>query len=330
MPETVSTVLVINQDLSLAEAIHKILAKEGYRVFFIPDIKQACSRLAQEKFNLAIADLGQLEQLGEKSRCETDWSKWPPIVLLADYVEENLANLFWKGFKNSVAIKKPISREKLLEAIERLKGTGPQEVFQPKFSGNGSLLHTKEIRIHGRGGQGVVTAAELIAFAAFEDGKFATAFPAFGTERMGAPVQSFVRISTLPIRDRSQIQNPDIVIIQDPTLIGTINLTGGLKPDGMVIIDTEKSSAEVELGFSGTILTIPASKIALEKIGRPIQNTTLVGALAGATGLISWESVAKSIRESFPEEIGEKNVASAWEAYQILRKSYAKEKNLHS
>ena len=323
MPQTVSTVLVINQDLSLAEAIHKILAKEGYRVFFIPDIKQACARLAREEFSLAIADLGQLEQLGEKCRCETDWSKWPPIVLLADYVEENLANLFWKGFKNSVAIKKPICREKLLEAIEKLSGTGPKEVFQPKFSGNGSLLHTKEIRIHGRGGQGVVTAAELIAFAAFEDGKFATAFPAFGTERMGAPVQSFVRISSLPIRDRSQIQNPDIVIIQDPTLIGTVNLTRGLKADGILIIDTEKNAAEVGLDFSGTILTVPASKIALENIGRPIQNTTLVGALAGATGLISWESVKKSILERFAGAIGEKNVAAAWEAYQLLQKEYA-------
>src|SRR3990172_9483968 len=291
MSEQISKVLVVNQDVSLAEAIHKILAKEGFRVFYLPDFYQACSRLKMEHFSLAIADLNQLELLGEKSRAETDW--------------------------------------KLLEAVEKLKDDLKESPTR-KISGNGSLSFTKEIRIHGRGGQGVVTAAELIAFSAFADGKFATAFPSFGSERMGAPVQSFVRISTLPIRDRSQIQNPDIVIIQDPTLIGTINLTGGLKPDGMVIIDTEKSSAEVELGFSGTILTIPASKIALEKIGRPIQNTTLVGALAGATGLISWESVAKSIRERFPEEIGEKNVASAWEAYQILLKNYFKQQNLHS
>ena len=105
MPETVSTVLVINQDVSLAEAIHKILAKEGYRVFFIPDLKQACARLGQEGFGLVIADLGQLEQLGEKSRSETDWSSWPPIVLLADYVEENFTNLLWKGLKNSVIVR---------------------------------------------------------------------------------------------------------------------------------------------------------------------------------------------------------------------------------
>ena len=329
MSEQISKVLVVNQDVSLAEAIHKILAKEGYRVFYLPDFYQACSRLKMEHFSLAIADLNQLELLGEKSRAETDWSLWPPVILLTDYVEKNFDHLLWKGFKKSEVIKKPLNREKLLEAVDKLKDD-LKESPAGKISGNGSLSFTKEIRIHGRGGQGVVTAAELIAFSAFADGKFATAFPSFGSERMGAPVQSFVRISTLPIRDRSQIQNPDIVIIQDPTLIGTINLTGGLKPDGMVIIDTEKSSAEVELGFSGTILTIPASKIALEKIGRPIQNTTLVGALAGATGLISWESVAKSIRERFPEEIGEKNVASAWEAYQILRKSYAKEQNLHS
>jgi pyruvate ferredoxin oxidoreductase gamma subunit len=169
----------------------------------------------------------------------------------------------------------------------------------------------------------VVTAAELVALAAFEDGKYATAFPSFGSERMGAPVQSFVRISNLPIRDRSQIQTPDIVIIQDPTLIGNINLTKGLKPDGIVIIDTEKSPSETGLDFCGTILTLPASKIALEKIGRPIQNTTLVGALAGATGLISWESVKKSIMERFPGQIGEKNVAAAWEAFQQLQKVYA-------
>src|SRR4030065_1964860 len=113
MRETVSTVLVINQDVSLAEAIHKILAKEGYRVFFIPDLKQACTRLGQEGFGLAFADLGQLEQLGEKSRSETDWSSWPPTVPLADYLEENFTNLLWKGLQNTVVLKKPICREKL-------------------------------------------------------------------------------------------------------------------------------------------------------------------------------------------------------------------------
>lgn len=322
MPETVSSVLVINQDVSLAEAIHKILAKEGFKVFFIPDLKQACSRLEGEEFNLVIADLNQMEQLGEKSRIETDWSKWPPIVLLADYVEGDFTPLLWKGLKNSVVVKKPICREKLLEAIDKLKVAPGEKVIPQEISHNGSLKHTIEIRIHGRGGQGVVTAAELIALAAFEDGKYATAFPAFGTERMGAPVQSFVRISTIPIRDRSQIQNPDIVIIQDPTLIGTVNLTGGLKAESTIIVDTEKTPEELGLDFKGTTLTVPASKIALEKIGRSIQNTTLVGALAGATGLISWESVQKSIMKRFPGQIGEKNVASAREAFQLLQRNH--------
>jgi pyruvate ferredoxin oxidoreductase gamma subunit len=323
MPETAPCVLVINRDVSLAEAIHKILAREGYRVFFFADLAQAKDRLQKEGCTLVVADLEFLEQMGEKGRAQIDWSTWPPVVFLSDYVEENFNRLLLRGFKKSSVVKKPLTREKLLEAVDQITGKNPKHCEASQISGNGSLHFTKEIRIHGRGGQGVVTAAELVAFAAFEDGKYATAFPSFGSERMGAPVQSFVRISNLPIRDRSQIQTPDIVIIQDPTLIGGVNLTKGLKPDGMIIIDTEKSPSEVGLDFNGTILTLPASKIALEKIGRPIQNTTLVGALAGATGLISWESVKKSIMERFPGQIGEKNVASAWEAFQQLQKVHA-------
>ncbi len=109
----------------------------------------------------------------------------------------------------------------------------------------------KEIRLHGRGGQGVVTAAELIAQAAFADGKFALAFPSFGSERMGAPVQSFVKISDSAIRGRNQIYEPDYLIIQDATLIGAIDVTRGLKPGGLVIVDTEKTPAELGLKSPG-------------------------------------------------------------------------------
>jgi pyruvate ferredoxin oxidoreductase gamma subunit len=176
----------------------------------------------------------------------------------------------------------------------------------------------KEIRLHGRGGQGVVTAAELIAQAAFADGKFALAFPAFGSERMGAPVQSFVRISDSAIRARNQIYEPDYLIVQDATLIGAIDVTRGLKPGGLVIVDTEKTPAELGLKVNGTVLTIPATKIALEIIGRAVQNTTLLGYFAGVTGLITFEGVKHAIEERFPGMIGRKNVAAAEKAFGLV------------
>jgi pyruvate ferredoxin oxidoreductase gamma subunit len=179
----------------------------------------------------------------------------------------------------------------------------------------------KEIRLHGRGGQGVVTAAELVAQAAFADGRYAQAFPAFGSERMGAPVQSFVRISDKPIRARNQIHYPDYLIIQDPTLIGTADVTKGLKPGGLMIVDTEKEPEDLGIKIEGKILTIPASKIALEIIGRPIQNTTLLGYFAAVTGLISFDGVKKAIEERFPGMIGAKNVASVERAFGIVKES---------
>jgi len=177
----------------------------------------------------------------------------------------------------------------------------------------------KEIRLHGRGGQGVVTAAELIAHAAFADGRYAQAFPSFGSERMGAPVQSFVRISDNPIRARNQIHNPDFLIILDSTLIGTVDVTKGLKASGLMIVDTEKNPEDLDIKIDGKILTLPASKIALEIIGRPIQNTTLLGYFAAITGLISFEGVRKAIEERFPGMIGKKNVASAEKAFGMVK-----------
>jgi len=177
----------------------------------------------------------------------------------------------------------------------------------------------KEIRIHGRGGQGVVTAAELLAVAAFEDGKYAQAFPTFTSERMGAPVQSFVRIADHKVRARNQIYEPDFLIIQDYTLIGAVDLLKGLKADGLVIVDTEKSPEEVGLKTRSRILTIPASRIAMEILGRPIQNTTLMGAFAGATGLISLEAIKRSVMERFPGELGKKNVMAVEKAYELMK-----------
>lgn len=177
----------------------------------------------------------------------------------------------------------------------------------------------KEIRLHGRGGQGVVTAAELLAVAAFEDGKYALAFPAFGSERMGAPVQSFVRISDHKVRARNQIDQPDFLIIQDSTLIGAIDVLSGLKDDGMVLVDTAKKPEELGLKTKARVLTIPATEIALKTLGKAIQNTTLMGAFAGATGLISVDAIKRSVKHRFPGELGEKNAKAVQTAYDMMR-----------
>ncbi|MGB8657892.1 MAG: pyruvate ferredoxin oxidoreductase subunit gamma [Candidatus Zixiibacteriota bacterium] len=177
----------------------------------------------------------------------------------------------------------------------------------------------REIRIHGRGGQGVVTAAELLAVAAFADGKYAQAFPFFGSERMGAPVQSFVRIADHKVTGRSQIYEPDYLIIQDNTLIGAIDVLKGLKSDGMVLVDTEKSPEELGLKTTAEVRTIPASRIAMETIGRAVQNTTLMGAFSGITGLISVEAIIKSVKERFPGEVGEKNAHAIQKAYDLMK-----------
>ncbi|MBC7114548.1 MAG: pyruvate ferredoxin oxidoreductase gamma subunit [Archaeoglobi archaeon] len=179
----------------------------------------------------------------------------------------------------------------------------------------------KEIRIHGRGGQGSVTAAELLAVAAFEDGYYSQAFPVFGVERRGAPVMAFTRIDEKPIRIRYQVYNPDYVMVQDPTLIPAgIDVLAGIKPGGLVIVNTARKPEEVGLKAEDVeIMTINATKIALKHIGRPITNTTMLGAFAGATGLVSLESVLKAIEERFSGKLREVNVAAIKEAYETIR-----------
>jgi pyruvate ferredoxin oxidoreductase gamma subunit len=176
-----------------------------------------------------------------------------------------------------------------------------------------------EIRIHGRGGQGSVTAAELLAVAAFDDGREAQAFPAFGVERRGAPVLAFCRIDTEPIRIRSQIYEPDYVIVQDPTLIDTVDVLAGLKPDGTVLINSEHAASELKLDTTARVVTFPATQIALETLGRPIMNTAIMGAFSGISGAISFEAIERSIRHRFPGELGEKNVEAARKAYELTK-----------
>ncbi len=157
----------------------------------------------------------------------------------------------------------------------------------------------KEIRIHGRGGQGNVAAAELLGAAAFADGKYAQSFPAFGAERTGAPVVAFVRLGDRPIRVRSQVYAPDVVIVQDATLLEVVDVLHGLKDDGLVIINSPKKSEELALDTKARVLPVPATEIALEIIGRNIPNTTLLGAYAAATGDISKEALIEAIFERF-------------------------------
>ena len=176
----------------------------------------------------------------------------------------------------------------------------------------------RELRIHGRGGQGSVTAAELIAVAAFEGGVYAQAFPAFGVERRGAPVQAFVRFNDHRIRLRSQVYEPDYIIVQDSTLIRDVNVFQGVKQGGIVIVNSGKQvDASVPPGVN--LITIDATSIALEVLGLPITNTTLMGAFAAATGEIKFSALEHALRQRFPGELAEKNVRAAKKAFEIVK-----------
>jgi len=158
-----------------------------------------------------------------------------------------------------------------------------------------------EIRFHGRGGQGAVTCAELLAVAAISENKFAQGFPSFGPERRGAPVQAFARVSPDRIRLRSKIYEPDVVVVLDPTLLEVANPAQGLKADGVLIVNTDKPAAEVRriTGFAGRIGVVDATKIAIEVIGRPITNTTMLGALVKASNVVAVTSLDEPMKSRF-------------------------------
>jgi len=180
------------------------------------------------------------------------------------------------------------------------------------------------VRIHGRGGQGVVTAAELLSVAAFDEGRHAQAFPTFGSERTGAPVVSFCRIDDRPIRSHEPIAEPDAVIVQDPTLLHQVDLFAGLGDDGYLLVNSSHELAELGLDEltsrlrAGRSRTVAATAIAREHLGRPLPNAALLGAFAALTGLLSIDSIRDAIRERFPGPVGEKNAAAAGAAYAEL------------
>jgi len=175
----------------------------------------------------------------------------------------------------------------------------------------------KEIRIHGRGGQGAVVTAELFAVAAYKSGKYSLGFPFLGGggERRGAPVQAFVRLDDRPIRLRSKVYEPDYVIVLDPTLISIVDVTAGLKPDAEIIINSEKSPQE--LGIPGHVkaTSVPASQIAMETMGITIMNTAIMGAFAGLTGEFDIDAIEQAIQEKFSSEVASKNILAARSAY---------------
>jgi pyruvate ferredoxin oxidoreductase gamma subunit len=181
-----------------------------------------------------------------------------------------------------------------------------------------------QIRFHGRGGQGVVTAAEMLSVAAFQEGKHAQAFPSFGSERMGAPVVSFCRIDDREIRLRDPVFEPDALIIQDPTLLQSSDLFKGLRSNGFVLINSSRDIAELGLATivdrlpRGHILTVPATELALKHFKRPLPNAAMLGGLAALAGIIKLESVAEAITETFAGAIGKANVAAASEAYDCV------------
>jgi pyruvate ferredoxin oxidoreductase gamma subunit len=181
-----------------------------------------------------------------------------------------------------------------------------------------------QVRIHGRGGQGVVTAAELLSVAAFVEGRNALAFPSFGSERTGAPVVSFVRFDDAPIRSREPILEPDALIVQDPTLLHQVDLLSGVGTDAYLLVNTTRSFDELGLGdfVAGfrpeRLATVPATEIARELVGKPLPNAALLGAFAALTGEVTLESVQGAIRERFPGETGDRNAAAAERACREL------------
>lgn len=181
-----------------------------------------------------------------------------------------------------------------------------------------------QVRFHGRGGQGVVTAAEMLSVAAFVEGRHAQAFPSFGSERAGAPVVAFCRISDSEIRTHSPIAAPDAVVVQDATLVHQVNLFAGLGADGYLLINTTQSFDELGLGELAEgmrrdrLAIVPATQLALEHLGRPVPNAVLLGGLAALSGVVSLEAVVGAIKERFTGSLADGNAAAATAAYRIV------------
>ncbi len=183
-----------------------------------------------------------------------------------------------------------------------------------------------EVRWHGRGGQGAKTASQLLAGAALDEKMYIQAFSEYGPERMGAPMQSFTRISKEPIKIHCHVTNPEVVVVLDPTLLKTVDVTGGLSQDGTLLVNTDKSPADVrkELSLKGSkIYTVDATQIALDCLGRAIPNTPMMGALVKVTSLIELQNLTKGLKKKFSKkfkpEIVEGNIKAIEKAYEEVK-----------
>lgn len=181
-----------------------------------------------------------------------------------------------------------------------------------------------DVRIHGRGGQGVVTAAEMLSVAAFLEGSHALAFPTFGSERTGAPVTAFCRIADRPIRSREPVVEPDALIVQDPTLLHQVDVFGGADPSAYILINTSRTIPELDVEdildrfYADRVVTLAASDIAREHLGRALPNAALLGGLAALTRVVSIDSVSAAIQRRFQGPTGDGNVAAAVAAFALV------------
>ncbi len=179
----------------------------------------------------------------------------------------------------------------------------------------------KEIRIHARAGQGAITTATILGHAYFAEGKFPYAFPYFGAARMGAPMNAFVRVDEKPVRLRSQVYEPDFLIIADATLMRGFNCFTGLKNKGVAIINEKETLDLKEVKPGQKVFFVPANDIAMETIGRPIANTALLGAFAAATNEFKLDSLIEAINKRFSENLAKVNIAAAQKGYEFISKA---------
>ncbi len=183
-----------------------------------------------------------------------------------------------------------------------------------------------QIRIHGRGGQGVVSASQILSVAAFHSGHYSQSFPSFGSERMGAPVMAFVRIDNQEIELREPVLQPNLLSVQDPTLFSAIDLFNGLAPDGQVLINSTKSAAELGIAEAlahlpeGHVVTVGATELALTHLKRPTPNTVLLGAFTAINELVDMAAVERAIQDKFPGKIADMNIKAARAAYETVKK----------
>jgi pyruvate ferredoxin oxidoreductase gamma subunit len=177
----------------------------------------------------------------------------------------------------------------------------------------------KEIRIHARAGQGAITTAALLGYAYFLKGRYPYAFPSFGAARMGAPMNAFVRVDTKPVRLRSQIYEPDYIIVVDATLMRGFNCFSGLKENGIAIINAKEGVEISKTKAKQKIFAVPATDIALKTIGRPLGNTALVGAFAAATGELDLDAILEVVKKRFSGKVQEANIQAVKEGYEYIK-----------